>query len=296
MKSTSSQHNGTLLEAIQDIQIILRASIASPTHCKDLVAGWQDYIGIFDTLSHGVGGVVVRELSALPPTVFQFKWPQDISKDLISFQNPTGKINNSDLEMVGLLFLWLCVEAIAPDIAHKYIALFSNNSSTMSWVEKMASWKSRIAAQLVCALTLCLNINKTYLLTPMLILGVENALTDIPSCLFGSVKEWECKTDNKLLSLFNQKFPLPNQASWTVFHFNTAMTMHMTSTLGITLAEWQQLYKIRKHNGEIRPNMSYLWDWTLSYRGAVHKKSACPHRVCGTSPQGDLWAWKASPG
>jgi hypothetical protein len=53
-------------------------------------------------------------------------------EDLVSFQNPTGKINNSDLEMAGLLFLWLCVEAIAPDIAHKHMALFSNNSTTVS--------------------------------------------------------------------------------------------------------------------------------------------------------------------
>jgi hypothetical protein len=83
----------------------LRKSIASPTHCKDVVAGWPNYIGIVDASSDGVGGVVIGELSALPPTVFQFEWPQDISEDLVSFQNPSGKINNSDLEMVGLLFL-----------------------------------------------------------------------------------------------------------------------------------------------------------------------------------------------
>ncbi len=51
--------------------------------------------------------------------------------DLVLFKNPKVKINNSDLEMAGLLFLWLCVKAIAPDIAHKHIALFSNNSPTV---------------------------------------------------------------------------------------------------------------------------------------------------------------------
>jgi hypothetical protein len=38
--------NGVLLEAIQDIQTILKASNQSPTHCKDLVSGWPNYIGI----------------------------------------------------------------------------------------------------------------------------------------------------------------------------------------------------------------------------------------------------------
>jgi hypothetical protein len=48
---------------------------------------------------------------------------------------------------------------------------------------------------------------------PVHIPGMENALTDIPLQSFGSAKEWECKTDNDLLTVFNQKFPLPHQAS-----------------------------------------------------------------------------------
>jgi hypothetical protein len=143
-----------LLEAIQDIRTILKASIQSPTHCKDPVSGWPDYIGIIDALSHGVGGVVAGELLELPPTIFHIQWPKEISENLVSFKNPAGKINNSDLEMAGLLFLWLGVEAIGPDLAHKHIALFSNSFPTVSWVKKMALQKSCIAAQLVRALAL----------------------------------------------------------------------------------------------------------------------------------------------
>ena len=58
-----------LLEAIQDIRTILRASMSQPTQCRDLVAAWPDYIGIVDASSHGVRGVVLGELSGLPPTV-----------------------------------------------------------------------------------------------------------------------------------------------------------------------------------------------------------------------------------
>jgi hypothetical protein len=130
-------------------------------------------------------------MSVLPPTVFCFQWPSDISQDLVSFNNPKGTTNNSDLEMAGLLFLWPFVKAIAPDIAHKHIALFNNNSPTVSWVDRMASQISRITAQLVRALTLWLNIKKMCPLTPVHISGVEKALTDIPSRSFGSVTEWE---------------------------------------------------------------------------------------------------------
>jgi hypothetical protein len=150
--------------------------------------GWPDFNEIVDALSHGIGSVVVVELSALPPAVFCFQWPSNISQDLVSFNNPKGKINNSNLEMAGLLFLWLCIKAIALDIAHKHIALFSNNSSMVSWVDKITLQRLHIAAQLVRALSLGLNIKKTCLLTPVHIPSVENALTDIPFCLFGSVK------------------------------------------------------------------------------------------------------------
>ena len=277
-----------LMEALKDIRTILRASTTQPTECKDLVAGWPDYIGIVDASSHGVGGVILGELSDLPPTVFRLQWPEYISTDLVSFENRAGKISNSDLEMAGLLLLWLCLEGTAPDLAHKHVALFSDNSPTVSWVTKMASKKSRVAAQLVRALALRLNISRSCPLTPVHIPGVENALTDIPSRSFGSVAEWHCKSDNDLLTLFNSKFPLPNQASWTVFKFDTRVTTRVISALqmkGITLDEWQRLPTIGKHIGQIGPNMSNLWDWTLTYRGCSTRPKCVSSQ--GSPPESD---------
>jgi hypothetical protein len=134
----------------------------------------------------------------------------------------------------------------------------------------MALQRLCIASQLVCALALWLSIKQTCPLTPVHIPSVENALTDITSCSFASVKVWEFKTNNNLLTLFNQKFPRPNQASWTVFQFGIGMTTRVIFSLrmkGIMLAEWKQLPMFRKHIGQIGQNMSDLWGWTLSYRG-----------------------------
>ena len=173
--------------------------------------------------------------------------------------------------MAGYLLLWLCLEGIAPNLAHKHIALFSDKSPSVSWVTKMASWTSRVAAQLVRALALRLNIQQTCPLTPVHIPGVKNALTDIPLRSFGSVKEWECKSDTKFLTLFNKKFPLPQQASWTVFRFGSKVITRVISALqmkGITLAKWQRLPKIGRHIGKTGQHMSGLWDWTLLYRGS----------------------------
>jgi hypothetical protein len=62
--------NWALNEAIYNIQVMLKNSVSSLTHCKDLVASWLKYIGIVDASSHGVDRVIIGELSELPPTVF----------------------------------------------------------------------------------------------------------------------------------------------------------------------------------------------------------------------------------
>ena len=119
--------------------------MSQPTQCKDLVAAWPDYIGNVNASSHGVGGVVLGELSELPPTVFRLRWPPEISNELVSFENPTGGLTNSDLEMAGLLLLWLCLEGVAPTLAHKHVALFRDNSPSSlghpRWLPKNHGWR-----------------------------------------------------------------------------------------------------------------------------------------------------------
>jgi hypothetical protein len=102
---------------------LLRESSDSPTHCRELVGGWPDYIDVCDALSHGVGGVIFGENEPCVPTVFRREWPQEI-KDLYH----EGAITNSDLEMAGLLLLWLVMESVCGTLQEKRVALFSDNS------------------------------------------------------------------------------------------------------------------------------------------------------------------------
>jgi hypothetical protein len=66
--------------------------------------------------------------------VFHLKWPPDITANVITKSNPTGTITNSDLELAGLVILWIMMEHICTDLAEKRIALFSNNSPSVGWV------------------------------------------------------------------------------------------------------------------------------------------------------------------
>jgi hypothetical protein len=46
-----------------------------------------------------------------------------------------GTITNLDLELAGLVILWLMMEHVCGSLAEKRVTLFSNNSPTVSWVQ-----------------------------------------------------------------------------------------------------------------------------------------------------------------
>ena len=126
-----------LLHVIQDCRTLLRKSTLAPIQCIQLVAGWPDFVGVKDTSDQGVGGVIFGENKACVPTIFQFEWPDNIKADLNSEHNLTGGVTNSDLEMAGLLMLWLVMEEVCDFKPGDHTALFSNNQPTVSWIERM---------------------------------------------------------------------------------------------------------------------------------------------------------------
>ena len=259
--------NANLYNAVLDCRTFLRETISTPTKCKNLVTGWPDYVGITDASGHGLGGVIIGENKQVPPVVFRFQWPTDISASIVSDDNPDGTITNSDLEMAGLLMLWLVMEEVC-EVENAHVALFSDNSPTVHWVKQLAAKHSTIAMQLVRALALRLQLAKASPLTPLHIAGVNNSLTDIPSRSFGSDAGWYCKTDEQLLTLFNSTFPLPNQGSWTVFHLSSEIATRVISILRMkvfTADEWRRLPKKGRFTGNVGLPMSSLWEWTHTF-------------------------------
>jgi hypothetical protein len=175
-----------------------------------------------------------------------------------------GTISNSDLEMAGLLLLWLVMEGVCGILKEKCVTLLSNNSPTAGWVERLVSKWSTMAKHLIQALAMHLKTNQTCPLTSMHIPGHQNTIVDVPSHSFGSHPAWHCATDSDVLTLFNSMFPLPNQQSWTVFSPNYEVAMQVISVLQMQpfkLNGWRQLPKVGKHVGKIGAPMSGLWEW-----------------------------------
>jgi hypothetical protein len=260
--------NAPLREAVVDCRTFLRESVATPTRCRNLITAWPDYVGIKDASRHGVGGIIIGENKTVPPTVFRFRWPDDISNNVISASNSLGTLTNSDLKMAGLLILWLVMEDVCPTLTDAHAALFSDNSPTVHWVQRLAAKHSTVAMQLVRALALRMQLKRSSPLTTLHIAGKRNAMTDIPSRSFGSVPRWHCKSETDFSHLFNMSFPLPNQASWTVYRPSFALGTKVTSILRtkhFTADEWRRLPKAGKNIGPVGVPTSHLWQWTRTY-------------------------------
>jgi hypothetical protein len=202
------------------------------------------------------------------------------------------KITNLDLEMAGLLFLWLIMEDVCGDLCKKRVALFSDNSPMVGWVHCFATRGSLVLAHLIQALALHLKLKGTCPITPLHIAGEENLMTDISSCSFGSEPKWICKSNHDLLCLFNTMFPLPSQASWTVFQFSSIISMRMTSMLlmmDFMLEEWRRLPKVGSLVGNAGQPTARLWEWTLSYRTPHSHQSeyVCSKALLNASVRGN---------
>jgi hypothetical protein len=253
-----------VLTLVEGCRSLLRESTREPTKCRELICGWPDFVGIVDASSYGVGGVIFGEMSPCTPTIFRWQWPDDIRTSIITINNPNGTITNNDLELAGLLMLWLAMEEVCSPLREKRVTLFNDNSPTIGWVTRLASRRSLVAEHLIQALALRSKLQRAYPLTPIHIEGKRNAISDILSRSFGSTPAWQCDSDVDLLMLFNPMFPLPNQSSWTVFHLNCKVVMLVTSALRtqhFVLDDWRGLPKTERHSGDFGAHTSNLWGW-----------------------------------
>jgi hypothetical protein len=213
----------------------------------------------------GFGGIIIGEDAAVPPTVFRGQWPPDIQAELVSWTNRDGRLSINDLELAGLLLTWLVIEEITPTLYETNVAIFSDNKPSVHWVDRMATRKSAVGAQLLRALAFRLKLNRCCPITPLHVAGKANSMADVASRSFGEPSQWHCSSDSDFANLFNTLFPLPFQNTWTVFRPTREICMHVISILRMqdsTLDEWRRIPKIGQHIGKIGAPTSNLWEWT----------------------------------
>ena len=247
-------------------------------HVSQLVPGDPEVAGIVDASKEGVGGVVFGITHACVPTVFRMEWPKEVRDQLQTDDNPGGTITNSDLEMAGLVLIWLVIEFVVKNLRHKHVLLLSDNSPSVGWMDRMASKRSTPAAKFLRALAYRINAMQACPITPLHIPGVHNRIADIPSRSFGYKHAWNFRDDKEFLTFFNKTFPLPNQQSWTVCQISSEIKLKCVRTLvkrDTEMRDWNRLPRIGKHTLGTGKTSANLWRWILSStHDASHGKSS----------------------
>ena len=130
-------------QALDDFRWIANDLASRPTRIAELVPLTPVAEGHHDASGKGAGGIwfpgeglVPRTgIDATKPVVWRLEWPADVTADIVSSDNPTGTITNSDLELAGgLLHLDAAVQSF--DVRERTIVSKGDNLNTTFWERK----------------------------------------------------------------------------------------------------------------------------------------------------------------
>ncbi len=172
--------NSEVRAALEDLCTLLRILASRPTHVKELVPDMPQYVGYHDAAAEGAGGVWFSLVDNMSPKVWRAAFPQDIAYEVVSDNNPTGRLTNSDLELSAKVMAVGVALAVAPHVKHVLLGTLCDNTPTVSWIEKMASKaQGPTAGCLLRGLAMMLHCNKAGRLTTVHVPGVDNVMADV---------------------------------------------------------------------------------------------------------------------
>jgi hypothetical protein len=185
-----------------------------------------DYIGYCDASAFGAGGVWFGVGKLLAPIVWRVEWPKDVTDAVVSTTNPNGALTNSNLEMTGVLLQEAVLEAaLGPNaMANAQVAIGCDNLPAISWTTSMAMRSAlSISFCLLRDLTMRQRLTKSAPPAIFHVAGIQNILADVASCPMKGVashfhmfeKNPSAMCSNKFLTIFNFKYPLPQEQPWT---------------------------------------------------------------------------------
>jgi hypothetical protein len=140
-------------DCLDDFRYLDNDLTSRPTRLHEIVAqDIPDVLGASDACGHGIGGVAFPQQGVHTrndgapcsgmqrgpsrgtpaPLVWRSTIPPDITRRLVSFNNPNGTITNSDLELLATV-VHKDVVAHALDVRERTIATGTDNTPALAW-------------------------------------------------------------------------------------------------------------------------------------------------------------------
>jgi hypothetical protein len=108
-----------------------------PTSISELVPDHPVAVGSHNASGEGMGGIWLPAVTNLhlEPTLWLSKFPHNITMNWVSFDNPNGTINNSQLELAGGIAHNDVLQQLVTCTCHTVVPL-GNNTAATAWQHK----------------------------------------------------------------------------------------------------------------------------------------------------------------
>ena len=168
-----------------------------------------------------------------PPYVWRAPFPSLVQQALVSTDNPSGSITNSELELAGTIAHKATLAAVH-DLCHFTIATFSDNTLAVAWGNKASTTTAGPASYLLRSSSL-LQHQYRYLSQQFYIPGPANHLADVASQRFDL-------SNNALLAFLNSV--APHTQPWQMLHLPPAWLSWLTTNLQRRWHVWPSLASV----------------------------------------------------
>ena len=135
---------------LDDFRWVVRSLHARPTRVYELFPSSPAVIGATDASGYGMGGVFFVPLDddEYNSYVWRADFPSDVQSQLVTYENPSGIITNSDLEMAATVGHHDVV-AHTVGVAEATIGTLHDNAAAMFWNRKGSASMEEPAAYLL---------------------------------------------------------------------------------------------------------------------------------------------------
>jgi hypothetical protein len=189
-----------LRASLLDWTLLATTANAQPVPLHTVVPHPPHIIGATDASKQGMGGFYITQSTRGPDYyLWRAAFPSSITNALTSPDNPTGLINNSDLELAGLV-LGSTLIAQRHYRPYQHISLASDNTPAVAWVTKGSNTSNGPPAYLLHMLAQSRRSHK-YQLTVPFTTGLSNTIADCCSRLFHL-------NDKQFLQHMRDRFPI----------------------------------------------------------------------------------------
>ena len=121
-----------------------------PTFFAEIVQRLATDVSYTYALGLWCGGVWIDPNEDGAYYVWRLTWLEDIRSDLVSTDNPHGRITNSDLELAAMVLQEVTFTFVSANLEWRSPFTGSNNTPTDTWTFREASTVNPVVADLLC--------------------------------------------------------------------------------------------------------------------------------------------------